>query len=298
MRETKWRGLLTALAMVVLATALVVPATALAEGGKTIATAPSVVYGQPEFGNTAMGAEYPGKGCGFLGFNTYRDQFWLLNVTAGDLLSINWGGVNNTELRLYPVGTTDYTVFGESTRTAAEEDLNGNNKSQLQYNVPASGVMPLEFSVCYDPDNETPGPYDFAVTAQHGLSVNLLPRPHVRTNSVIYGSAALVSGTPVPDGMSFTLTASWGNGSASYSATSAGGSLVFTLALPEEVEGQTITLSLSRPADSTYQAPKAVEIQTLVAKPRVQPPPVKPHHRHHRHRHPRRHHHHHRHHWR
>lgn len=253
-----------------------VPAHALAEGGKSIATAPSVVYGQQEFGNTAAGAEYPGKGCGFLGVNTYRDQFWLLNATAGDLLTINWGGVNNTKLWLYPPGTTDYTVFNYE--TVAEQEQNANGKNQLQYSVPVSGTMPLEFSVCY-PESEAPGPYDFTVTAQHGLSVNLLPRPHVRTNSIIYGSAALVSGAPVPDGTTFTLTANWSNGSASYSAVSAGGSLAFTLALPEELEGRTITLALNRAADSQYLEPKAAEIQTHVARPRVQPTPATHRHR-------------------
>lgn len=258
--------------------ALALPQTsAMAEGGKTIATAPSVVYGQQEFGNTATGQEYPEKGCGFLGGGTYRDQFWLVNVTTGDLLTINWGGVNGTKLWLYPPGTTDYTVFNY--KTAAEQEQNPNGKNQLQYSVPVSGVMPLEFSVCdFGGEYEGPGPYEFTATAQHGLAVNLLPRPHIRTNSVIHGSAALVSGTPVPDGMTFTLTASWSNGTANYTAVSVGGTLAFTLALPEEIQGQTITLALNRPADSQYLAPKAAEIQTKVARPKLEPvtPPNRP----------------------
>jgi hypothetical protein len=260
--------------------ALALPQTsALAEGGKTIATAPTVVYGQQEFGSTAMGQEYPEKGCGLFGIATYRDQFWILSATAGDLLTISWGGVNKTELRLYPVGTTDYTVFSETNNPVAEQELNGNNKNQLQYSVPVSGVMPLEFAVCdYNGEYEKPGPYSFTVTAQHGLAVSMLPRPHIRTNSVIHGSAALVSGAPVPDGTVFTLTVAWPHGSVIYPAASVGGSLAFTLALPEEAEGQSATLSLNRAADSQYLAPQTAEVKTKIARPRIQPPPVRQHH--------------------
>jgi hypothetical protein len=255
------------------------PASAFAEGGKTIATAPPVVYGQQEFGNIAMGQEYPEKGCGFLGGGTYRDQFWTINATAGDLLTIDWGGAGNMKLWLYPVGTTDYTVFNYE--TVAEQEQNANGKNQLQYTVPVSGIMPLEFSVCdYGGANEAPGPYNFTVTAQHSLSVSLPSRENILPNSVVNGSAALSSG-PAPDGMVFTLTASWGNGSASYTAPSVGGGLSFQLALPEETVGQTVTLALSRAADAEYVAPKTAEIRTQVVRPKPEPAPVAPvvHHR-------------------
>ncbi|MBS1862359.1 MAG: hypothetical protein JSS68_11690 [Actinobacteria bacterium] len=257
------------------------PASAFAEGGKTIATAPPVVYGQQEFGNTATGQEYPGKGCGLLGIGKYYDEFWIVNATAGDVLTINWSGANGTTLRLYPAGTTDYTVFGETNSPAAEQELNPNGSSQLIYTVPVSGVMPLEFAVCDELSGEPPGPYNFTATAQHGLSVNLPPRSYINTNSVINGSAAL-SSAPAPSGMAFTLTATWPKGSASYTATSVGGGLSFQLALPEETVGQTVTLALSRPADSEYVAPKTVEIQTKVARPKPElapPAPVTHHHK-------------------
>ncbi len=247
------------------------PASALAEGGKAISTAPSVVYGQQEFGNTASGQFLEGScGTGLFGAGDGWRSYWSMAVTTGDLLTINWEGVAGTELKVMPPGTTDYTIF--QTNPAVSEELSSNLKNQAQYTVPISGVMPLYFRVCSD--YGTPGPYSFTVTAQHGLSVNLLPRPNIRTNSVIQGSAALVSGAPVPNGTTFTLTANWSNGSASYSAVSVEGTLAFTLALPEELEGQTISLALNRAADSQYLAPKTAEIQTHVARPRVQPKPV------------------------
>jgi hypothetical protein len=252
-----------------------VPAHALAEGGKAISTAPSVVYGQQEFGNTASGQFLEGScGTGLFGGGDGWRSYWSLEVTAGDLLTVNWEGTPGTELKIMPPGTTDFTLF--QTEPIVSEGLSSNLKSQAQYSVPLSGVMPLYFRVCSD--YGTGGPYSFTVTSQHGLSVNLPLRPNIRTNSVIYGSAALVSGATVPDGTTFTLTASWSNGSASYDAVSSGGSLAFTLALPEELEGQTITLALNRTADSQYLAPAAAEIQTHVARPQVPPPPVE--HRH------------------
>lgn len=281
LRPRRW---LAVVAMVVIGTALFLPAAAMAEGGNSIATAPSVVYGQPEFGNTATGQELEGQFC------RYR-SYWSLPVTAGDLVTVDWEGTPGTEIKLMPLGTTDYTLF--QTEPAVSEGLPSNNKDQVTYNVPVSGAMPLYFRSCpisSDWGEGRPGPYSFIVTAQHGLSVNLLPREHVRTNSVIYGSAALASGAPVPDGMSFTLTASWPHGSATYNATSSGGSLAFTLALPEEAEGQQATLALSRPADSEYVAPKTAEIQTQVAKAAAPPAPVKTRRKHHRRRHHHRHH--------
>jgi hypothetical protein len=248
-----------------------VPASALAEGGKAISAAPSVVYGQQEFGNTASGQFLEGScGTGLFGGGDGWRSYWSLEAMAGDLLTVNWEGTAGTELKIMPPGTTDYTLF--QSEPAVSQELSSNLKNQAQYSVPLSGLMPLYFRVCSD--YGTPGPYSFTVTAQHGLSVNLPPRPNIRTNSIITGSAGLVSGAPIPNGTAFTLTASWSNGSAGYSAVSTAGSLTFPLALPEEIEGQTITLALSRAADSQYLAPKAAEIQTHVARPRVLPKPV------------------------
>jgi hypothetical protein len=269
-RGTRTLGM-AGVAMVTVVLAALVPANALAEGGKAISTAPSVVYGQQEFGNTASGQFLEGScGTGLFGGGDGWRSYWALEVTAGDLLTINWEGTSGTELKIAPPGTTDYTLF--QANPVVSEELSSNLKNQAQYSVPLSGILPLYFRVCSD--YGTPGPYSFTVTAQHGLSVNLPPRPNIRTNSVIHGSAGLVSGAPAPNGMTFTLTASWSNGSVSYNAVSTGGSLAFTLALPEELEGQTIALALNRAADSQYLAPAAAEIQTHVARPRVQPKPV------------------------
>jgi hypothetical protein len=248
--------------------ALLAPAHAFAAGGKSIATAPPVTYGQQEFGNTAED-QYLEESCGFE-IAAWR-SYWNLPVTAGDLLTIDWEGTRGTEIKLVPVGTTDYTLF--QVDPVVSEELPSSGRSQVQYTVPLSGVMPLYFRTCtYSWD--TPGPYNFIVTAQHSLSIGLASQTNIQTNSVISGSARLASGAPVPDGMSFTLTAAWPDGNASYTAASVGGGLSFQLALPESTEGQAVALTMSRAADSEYLEAKSGELTAKVAKPH--PAPITP----------------------
>jgi hypothetical protein len=284
MRTSKLNGRLTTVVAVIVGVALMAPSGAWAEGSSSISTGTPVVYGQLETGNTATGQDLSEQYC------HYR-SYWNVNVTAGDVLTVDWSGTPETELKLMPVGTTDFTQF--ETEPALSEELSPNNQAQATYTVPVSGTMPLYFRSC-----GAPGPYSFTAMFQHGLVVGLPAHESILTNSVINGTAALSTGGPVPDGTSFTLTATWSNGSATYTATSVGGGLSFTLALPEATQGQSVTLALSRAADSTYAAPATATIQSYVAKPTVAPAPVAPapvkHHK--RHQQHRRHHHHHHHH--
>lgn len=253
------------------------PATALAEGGKSIATAPSVVYGQQQFGNTATG-QYLENSCGFL-IGGYR-SYWGLSVLAGDLLTINWEGTPGTRLELMPVGTTDYTLF--QTDPALYQDLSSNGKNQAQYTAPVSGTMLLYFRVCKYYEEE-PGPYSFVAAVQHALSAALNLITNIYTTSTIGGTASLADGTPAPDGLVFNLIAKWHRGdellSAATSAAATSGSLSFQLALPAETAGKTVRLAISRAADSSYQAAKSAPVNVKVAGPPTPPP-----HRHHHHR--------------
>jgi len=277
-------GLLVVAVMLALT---VVPSMAMAEGGKSIATATPITYGQQEFGNTAEGQYWDDGDCDE--GRAWR-SYWALSVTAGDLVTINWEANLHTELELMPVGTTDFTL--SQTRSALWQEPASNGKNQAQYTVPQSGVMPLFLTICrgYTPG---PGPYSFTVTAQHALALRLTSAPAVLPNSTIYGNASLISGAPVPDGLVFTLTATWSGGSASYNASSIGGGLSFPLALPESAEGKTVALVLSRAADAEYLEVKTGTLKVKVAGPRVAIPTThrRRHHRRHRHHH-RRHRHH------
>ncbi len=241
------------------------PAIASAAGGKSIATAPLVTYGQQEFGNTAED-QYLEESCGFA--DAWR-SYWSLPVTAGDLVTINWEGSKGTELKLAPLGTTDFTLF--SVDPALSQELSSNGKAQAQYTVPQSGTMPLYFRVCSGAAQ--PGPYNFIATAQHGLAVSLTPPPStIQTNSVLTGTARLASGAAVPDGLVFTLSAVGQFGTATYTAASSGGALSFPLALPATAAGQSVAMTISRPADAEYLEAKSSEATATVAA--VPPSPV------------------------
>jgi hypothetical protein len=248
-----------------------------AAGGKSIASATPVVYGQQEFGNTAND-QYLEDSCGF-GTDGYR-SYWAASVLAGDLLTINWEATHGTELKLMPVGTTDYTLF--QTNPVISQELSSNNKNQAVYTAPQAGLMPLYFRVCTYSENVA-GPYDFTVTDQHALVVGLQPYLHIKSTTVLSGSVHLADGSPIPDGLAFTLTATWpGNGTATYSASTVGNNLSFPLALPASAQGQIVTFTVTRPADLQYQAAKSAELKVKVARPKpeaVTPP---------RHHHPRR----------
>jgi hypothetical protein len=277
-------GLLV-LALLLLLLLLALPqAEAFGAGGKDIASAPAVVYGQQQLGNTAEGSDLAGS-CGlFGGFSgccetAYR-EFWSLSVTAGDLLTIDWESqVLATELKLLPVGTTDFNVF--QTEVVASQSLPGNGKNELKYTASQNGAMPLDFRVC----EATPGPYDFIATDQHALVVSLNSRAYIIPTNTLTAHAYLADGSPVPNDLEFWLNAYWRrHGFAQYRAVSSGGSVRFPLALPRSTEHHAVTFVVVRPAGARYQAVTSARLRVHVN------PPAFTHHGHgHRHHHHRRH---------
>jgi hypothetical protein len=255
---------MAAVGIAVVVVSAVFVSAAWAEGGKSIATSASAVFGQQEFGNTAEG-QHLENSCGF-GTSAYR-SYWNVTPTAGDLMTISWEGTPGTELKLLPVGTTDFTLFQVNPVISQEESSNG--KNQATYSAPVSGSMPLYFRVCgYSGDQ--PGPYSFLVTDQHAIVTTIRPYTHLKTTATVYASAALAGGTPVPDGTSFTLNVSWAdNHVVQYAASTIAGGLAFPLALPEEAEGEDVTLAITRPADGTFQAVESAGVTAKVAKPRA-----------------------------
>jgi hypothetical protein len=252
--------------------AFVLPtAPAVADGGNSIASAPIVTYGQPQLGNTATG-QHLESSC-FYEFEDGWRSYWKVNVLAGDELTIDWESVaEDTEIELEPVGTTDFTLF--QTSDAADQDLASNGKAQLKYRAPVSGLMPLYFLNCGHSTSDA-GPYSFTATAQHALLTALAPISNVYKNSTIAGSASLADGTPAPDGLIFHLVAKWHSGGdllrVATSAATAGGGLVFQLALPGETVGKTVRLSVSRSEDPAYQPTRSTPVNVRVARSTPRP---------------------------
>jgi hypothetical protein len=273
--------------------------SALASGGATISSGPPVSFGHQLFGNTA--SDDGGK---TLSDCVDGESWWSLPVLAGDKIKIDWEG-GADYMQAWQVGTTDFNIH--TAPFPQQFHIGSNDKEESVIEAPVAGTMPLRFysvteeGFCiFDTsgDDYTPGPYDFVANVQHALATALTPATWIYPNTVITGAASLIDGSPLPDGVVFNLVAKWHSSGnllkASYSAATAGGSLAFQLALPEETVGKVVRLAISRPEDTSYQAAKSAPINVRVA-PIAAPAP----HRHHRrHRHHRHHHHHHHHHHR
>jgi hypothetical protein len=278
----KWANRLTLVMLGLIFSFAVLPAAAPASGGHNIESAPAVVYGQQEFGNTADSGE----------FNCGHADFWNLSLRSGDQVTIDWetsDGVNARYLYVFPAGTTDYSI--NNAQALHEYQLGENDRAESIFSAPATGNYPLIFLAagCVEGLDPGEGPYDFTARDQHVVVVNLRQVFHVNTTSTLTGQASLADGTPVPDGLVFTLTASWqGHGNAQYTASSSGGTLSFPLSLPASAQGADVTFIVTRPADNQYLAAKSAALSVLVARSQAPSPPLTSHH------HRRRHHHHHR----
>lgn len=164
--------------------AMCVAATpAAATGGRDIGSAPSVTYGEQQFGNTLTDSQV--ADCDY----TECRSWWLLPVAAGDRVAIDFEGGECLLAQVWPVGTTDYTV--EDTDDDAYKYVGQNSKAELVLKATRTGSMPLGF---YDNCSRGAGPYDFIANVQHGLSLSI---PHKSSRS---RSGTLKVGVHTPEG--------------------------------------------------------------------------------------------------
>lgn len=185
---------------------LALAAPALADGGKDIASATPVVYGQQQFGNTANG--------GVDADDDHR-SWWALGVTAGDRVTIKWQAQHlDTALHVLPVGTDDFNF--PDADAFASDFLGDTGRSQLAFNAPRTGTMPMEFRVSY---KEAAGPYDFTAYVKHAIRLSV-PRAGSRpmTGSIPVG-VRNPDGAPMSDpGLFVTLQAKRKRGGKRYRA--------------------------------------------------------------------------------
>jgi hypothetical protein len=144
--------------------ALAFAATAHAEGGATIASAPTVVYGQQEFGTLAT----PNPHCAYV-------SWWQLPVVTGDAIQIDWEVHNEgIHMHVFATGTND---FNFEARESLKFVPNSNLKTESTFTATQTGEMPMWFAIqeynC--PSVNVPGPYSFTATVTHALVVGLPP---------------------------------------------------------------------------------------------------------------------------
>lgn len=262
---------------------LVLPqAQASASGGASIASAPLVVYGQQEFGNTASdGGNASPNGVSLDCDNGPNyESLWNLPVVAGDKVTIDYEGAIGG-LLIFETGTTDYSVGSARYRESYPGE---NRKGEFVFSAPRTGIMPINFFLgCA---SYGPGPYDFTAADRHKLILSLAPRAYIIPTNTLTAQVHLADGSPAPDGLAFWLRAYWPrHGFAEYRAKTTGGTLRFPLALPASTEHQTVTFVVVRPAGAHYQTAKSALMHAHVNQPTPTHRRHRHHRRHHRHRH-------------
>ena len=275
-------GVMVLLVLAVAATA----ALAFEGGGRQPSEAPAIAYGQrysANLNNHQADANYGG----------YREvALWKLPpLNSRDTITVNWHVLPYTAAGRtgeFPVcmtlaqGITDFS-WGAAFEEALDRDycdddaplysVSGSGTAQTTITVQETNSTSsyLEFFSRASETNTSKFetyPYDFSVEApRHYLGVAFAPVTKIQTNSTLRASVTGADGSPGPDGLTFTLTATWsGGGIATYTAASVGGGLSYGLALPATAAGKTVSFQLSRAADADYQAAES-KLSLSVEKP-------------------------------
>lgn len=265
-------------------------ATAFEGGGRKPSEAPLITIGQHNTGllnNQVSDANYAG----------YKEvAFWRLPPLAPrDIVTVSWHELPFSKSSNFPIcmimaqGIDDFnwgTVFGQTSENNNCQEsgpiflVSGSGSAQTQItaqeaNAASSYLEFRAFAQENEPARFETFPYDFTVQPiLHYLGTSISPVKRVSASGHIHASATLASGSPSPDGLGFSLSVSWPNGgTASYTGTSSGGSIDFTLALPESAFGKNASFVVSHAADAQFQAASSPRIEALVAKPKPAPPP-------------------------
>jgi hypothetical protein len=267
-----------ALAVLTVAFAAASTATAFEGGGRKPSEAPLIAFGQHYTGllnNHKDDANYEG----------YREvAIWRLPpVSARDQVTINWHTLPFTHSSEFPIcmelvqGVDDFNWGSVMSSTAGsgyyfscDEDgptiysVSGSGTARTSITVQnndATGTFLEFFSGANqeNPASQETFPYDFTVEApRHFLGLAMKAKSKVHANGAVSGAVTLANGLPAPDGLAFYLTVEWGdNFTASYTASTAGGQVVFPLALPESAVNQGASFVVTHPADGAYQAVSA-----------------------------------------
>jgi hypothetical protein len=167
---------LTALAAVI---GLIVASTAQATGGSSTASAPTVVYGQQEFGNTVTDEGGEAPDC-----DTTRGpgrSWWMLQVVTGDQITIDLEGQTEGDgflMNVYPLGTNQFNV-AQAQPSATTVDRQ-ENREQLVFTAASTGAMPMDVETC-----DHVGTYDFTAYDAHAVRLGLPRASTLRPGGVL-----------------------------------------------------------------------------------------------------------------
>jgi hypothetical protein len=176
--------------LLVYALALAGAAPALAEGSSSIAAAPTVTYGQQEFG--MLSSRLANAGCAVV---TER-SWWLLPVIAGDAVTIDWEVQSRLPvIEILPAGTND---FNSSSRSAlVRGELQANNKGELTYQATMTATLPVGFGYTTGCDDKPGGPYNFTASVIHALVLGLPPTATLARRGTLSVAVHSPDGEPI-----------------------------------------------------------------------------------------------------
>lgn len=230
-------------------------------GGGQPSEAPLIAVGQTYIGNSA---DHQPNGEGV--------DFWLLPpLLTDDVVTVAWQSPTHANFLCLDMEVDDYSWGKAPCNASSDYDVSGTGSERTRLSAShGTSQAFLEFHSCC---GLSEAPYNFVVESiQHAIGVNLTPVTSVAADGSLDGSAGLANGTPVPNGLSFTLSAAWQHGQAQYGAISSSGKLAFQLALPAETAGKPVTFTITRPADAQYQEAKSASQKITVQAPPAPPP--------------------------
>lgn len=217
----------------VAAVGLVLATLAVAAGGRTIAEAPVVPFGQQMFGNTAAQPR----------LSDGRSEFWRLALTAGDAVTINWEEdlVGDNRLAIYDPSITDFNLSVNEERYYS---TGANSKAQTKFRAVRSGSYTLRFwAFCYLTCNE-PSAYDFVAYVRHAARLLLPPMTRLSVRATVKASVRTPDGKPITNSaLKLRLFGKWsGKQHLLASATPRTGQAKFRLRLPNSARQQQLRL--------------------------------------------------------
>ncbi len=138
--------------------------SASASGGPSIAGAPAIAYGTPQFGNTVT--DDPMNFCNQGGSDP--TSWWLAaGLLAGDRLDITFGGFDALNLLVFGVGTTDANL--SDAPDVAEKETMGTANAHLSYTATQDGTLPLQFQSLGGCD--AAGGFSFTASVTHQIVI-------------------------------------------------------------------------------------------------------------------------------
>jgi len=233
-----------------------------AQADPTIAGSGTVKPGTQQFGNTLCPSPDDEPEC-------FDRQYWRLNGTAGDQVTINWehgGGSTSYVYRMsvWPAGTDDFSL--NNADEIFSFYVGDNDKAQSVFTLPQSGTFPIEFAAgCYT----CGGPYDFSTTVEHAVKLFIASparKARISRNSTVAVSVRDPDGAPL-SGLPVKLTGTWrSKGHRLGTATASHGAATFALRLPRSARKRWVKLRASSSAGGGYLGAKSTTVKVRVAR--------------------------------